>query len=141
MGNWLAKQELIILSLGEQCKTHHVFLNTRGTEILIKVNSIVLSWIKEVIFHSIQCTYVYNDSSTAEANRNCWVATVIFWYYMLHFKMIESVSKFYGAITLSSVKLYLTVTNEPLCDWLDGLLCSKDSSDFKSHFGYFEAQI
>ena len=61
--------------------------------------------------------------------------------YMLHFKMIESISKFYGAIMLSSVKLYLTVIVGSLFDWLDGLLCSKGSSAFKSHFGYFEVQI
>lgn len=46
---------------------------------------------------------------------------------MLHFEMIESISKFYGAIMLSSVKLYLIVTMGSLFDRLDGLLCSKDT--------------
>lgn len=61
--------------------------------------------------------------------------------YMFHFEMIESINKFFGAIMLSSVKLYLTVTMGSLFDWLDGLLHSKASSAFKSHFGYFEAHI
>lgn len=39
--------------------------------------------------------------------------------YMLHFKIIESISKFYGAIMLSSVKLHLTVTVGSLFDWID----------------------
>lgn len=47
--------------------------------------------------------------------------------YMLHLEMIDSISKFYGAIILSSLKLYLTVTMGSLFDWLDGLLCSKDT--------------
>lgn len=36
--------------------------------------------------------------------------------YMLHFKMIESISKFYGAIMLSLVNSYLTVTMGSLFD-------------------------
>jgi len=50
----------------------------------------------------------------------------------LQFEMIESISKFYGAIVLSSVTLHLPVTMESLIDYLEA---------FKSHFGYFETQI
>lgn len=44
--------------------------------------------------------------------------------------MIESISKFYRAILLSSAKLHVTVTKGSLFDWLDGLLRSTDSSVF-----------
>lgn len=125
----MAKQEIIILSLRGQCKTHHASLDS-GEQSLCKVNDIILAKIKEGIFDRINSTSIYNGNTMILPQlKLLGMAGLLHLFpgmnYTYHAKIIESIGKVYEAIILPWVKLYLSVTIRYLFGCLEHLLCSK----------------